>query len=602
MPTSYTNSLGLALPATGELSGTWGSTVNDYITQYLDSAIAGAQTLTTDADVTLTKTTGTALGATSSQYAILNCTGSRAAARNITVPAASKTYVVINATTGGFAVTLRGAGPTTGVSIANGERAVCAWNGSDFVKVASTGGDVTANNLTVNGNTTLGNTAVAGTLGVTGAATFSAGTANGVTYLNASKVLTSGSALTFDGTDFATTGNVTINNAKYYYGKNAAGSAVRLLGVNAGNVNYVGAIDSGPTEVNYGAATTITAQYWNIGGSEQMRLDSSGNLGIGTTNPTRKLQVSSVGTNYIASVNTGANPSCLLLGADPGGTALYSWTTVGGSTGVPLSFFTGASESMRLDTSGNLGLGVTPSAWAGFSVFQNSRGSVAGNTGELDFSHNAYFDGAWKYIANGFATNHYQTNGTYVWRTAPSGTAGNAISFTQAMTLDASGNLAIQDGKQYFWGSGRTAVQGSSASDTMQFFTASIERARITSGGDLLVGTTANPGVFNRSVVIDSGANTLAGVVFQNDTTGRGSTDGSHIGISSSDFVIVNLENAPIRLRTNNVERMVVKGPGQVRFVPLASAPGGAEAGDVYYDSGTNKLRCYNGTTWNDLF
>ena len=50
------------------------------------------------------------------------------------------------------------------------------------------------------------------------------------------------------------------------------------------------------------------------------------------------------------------------------------------------------------------------------------------------------------------------------------------------------------------------------------------------------------------------------------------------------------------------VERFRVKPGGQVRFVPLASAPASSQAGDVYYDSTTNKLRCYNGTTWNDLF
>jgi hypothetical protein len=48
--------------------------------------------------------------------------------------------------------------------------------------------------------------------------------------------------------------------------------------------------------------------------------------------------------------------------------------------------------------------------------------------------------------------------------------------------------------------------------------------------------------------------------------------------------------------------RLRVKPNGQARFIPLASAPAGAEAGDVYYDSGTNKLRCYDGTSWNDLF
>jgi hypothetical protein len=155
MPTSYTSLLGLALPVQGELQGTWGNEVNNYITSFLDAAVAGTQTLNTDADVTLTKTTGTALTGTSSQYVILNCTGSRAAARNITAPAASKFYLVINATTGGFAVTLRGAGPTTGVSIAAGERAVCAWNGSDFVKVANLNGAGSFTSLAVSGTTTL---------------------------------------------------------------------------------------------------------------------------------------------------------------------------------------------------------------------------------------------------------------------------------------------------------------------------------------------------------------------------------------------------------------------------------------------------------------
>lgn len=48
-------------------------------------------------------------------------------------------------------------------------------------------------------------------------------------------------------------------------------------------------------------------------------------------------------------------------------------------------------------------------------------------------------------------------------------------------------------------------------------------------------------------------------------------------------------------------ERMRIKSTGQVRFVPQTE-PATAQAGDVYYDSGTNKLRCYNGSIWNDLF
>jgi hypothetical protein len=57
----------------------------------------------------------------------------------------------------------------------------------------------------------------------------------------------------------------------------------------------------------------------------------------------------------------------------------------------------------------------------------------------------------------------------------------------------------------------------------------------------------------------------------------------------------------PMTLYAGSAERARVKTTGQVRFVPLASAPSGAEAGDVYYDNGTNKLRVYNGTSWVDL-
>lgn len=151
MPTSYTSLLGLALPVTGELSGTWGDTVNDYITQYLDASVAGTQTISgSQTAVTLSKTTASSLsqagsGATgSSQYMIINCTGNPASLLTITAPAASKPYIVINGTSTSQSVKIVGAGPTTGVTIPSGQRALVAWNGSDFVQVgASAGGSNT---------------------------------------------------------------------------------------------------------------------------------------------------------------------------------------------------------------------------------------------------------------------------------------------------------------------------------------------------------------------------------------------------------------------------------------------------------------------------
>ena len=143
MATSYTSLLGLALPVTGELAGTWGDTVNNAITSLLDSAVAGTTTLSTDADVSLTSNTG---AANQARQAILLCSGARTALRTITAPAQSKIYAVVNNTTGGYAVKIVGAGPTTGVTVAAGKTAIVVWNGSDFVEVAPATA-TTANNL-----------------------------------------------------------------------------------------------------------------------------------------------------------------------------------------------------------------------------------------------------------------------------------------------------------------------------------------------------------------------------------------------------------------------------------------------------------------------
>jgi hypothetical protein len=222
MATSYTSLLGLALPATGELSGTWGDTVNNFITSYIDASIAGTQTITTD--TTLTKTTGTSLGATSSQYMVLLCSPASA---NITVtaPAASKTYVVIN-TSATYTVTIRGAGPTTGVTIATSDKALVAWNGTDFVRVgASAGGTNTqvqfnssgnlagSSNLTFNGTTLTANTFTATNpvdvaSGGTGAATFTANNVllgNGTSAFQVVAPSTAGNVLTSNGTTWQST-------------------------------------------------------------------------------------------------------------------------------------------------------------------------------------------------------------------------------------------------------------------------------------------------------------------------------------------------------------------------------------------------------------
>jgi hypothetical protein len=217
--TNFSPLLGLALPTTGDLSGTWGATVNDSITQLLDSAVAGTTTLSADADVTLSTTNG---AANQARNAIILWTASNGATtRNITAPAQSKAYLVINSGTG--SIVLRGAGPTTGVTVTSGTKTLVAWNGSDFVKIASSSVSLTtdvtgtlpiANGGTGTTSTTFANltTNVTGTLpvgnGGTGATSLTANNVllgNGTSALQVVAPGTTGNVLTSNGTTWQST-------------------------------------------------------------------------------------------------------------------------------------------------------------------------------------------------------------------------------------------------------------------------------------------------------------------------------------------------------------------------------------------------------------
>jgi len=84
-------------------------------------------------------------------------------------------------------------------------------------------------------------------------------------------------------------------------------------------------------------------------------------------------------------------------------------------------------------------------------------------------NNNAYFTqgGQWTYIANGNASRYEQVSGTHAWSTAPSGTAGNAITFTQAMTLDASGNLLVGTTGNNYGSSGRGLIEVNGSTNSL---------------------------------------------------------------------------------------------------------------------------------------
>jgi len=135
MTINYTTLLGLAKPVTGTEANTWGDAVNDQITDLLDSAVAGAATISlTAGNVTLTSTNG---AADQARMAILILTGTPGTTRNVVAPSKSKTYIVVNQSDSSAVV--KGSA-TTGVTVRSGQAATCVWNGTDFEIVAS--GDV----------------------------------------------------------------------------------------------------------------------------------------------------------------------------------------------------------------------------------------------------------------------------------------------------------------------------------------------------------------------------------------------------------------------------------------------------------------------------
>ena len=199
-----TTLLGLVTPTQGTLSGTWGDTVNYGITDYVDIAIAGTLSFANDGAITLANTTGSSSGngfnTTTAQYMVIRITGTQSIVKIITGPSYSKLYMVDHAGATS-AVTFKAAGQS-GVSIAVGEKAFVYYNGTDYVKVAST--VVSGIVGPANGGTGVSNNA-ASTLTISGAFT----TALTVTGTTAVTLPTTGTLATLAGTETLTNKTLT---------------------------------------------------------------------------------------------------------------------------------------------------------------------------------------------------------------------------------------------------------------------------------------------------------------------------------------------------------------------------------------------------------
>ena len=200
-----------------------------------------------------------------------------------------------------------------------------------------------------------------------------------------------------------------------------------------------------------GTTNTMTLQ---TGGTERLRIDSTGNVGIGTSSPTQKLHIA--GTALVTPtdgwITSGVATQYF---GDVYGSIKYDYDTTNfliSSYGTFSIATNGTSPTTRLfiDGAGNLGLNVTPSAWGGNAkgLQITNYGSVSGNssTGIVSLASNAYesANSAWNRV-NGTSAGLYQISytGTHTWSRAVASAGGSAIAWTQSMTLDSTGNVGI---------------------------------------------------------------------------------------------------------------------------------------------------------------
>jgi len=321
-----------------------------------------------------------------------------------------------------------------------------------------------------------------------GAAAF---TLNGVPYANSTSTLTTGSALTFDGTNLTNTSSsvgtpeVAILNSATSAGANAR---LRIKAGGSGATTYGDAFVQFTDNLNWnwsigaGSSTSnalVFTSYFGLNLNEQARLTSSGleikqsqligyssyagigtnglavagNVGVGTASPAVKLHV--LGSSGSGAVQIGSSAGAnqyqyITFGGSIGGTD-FGWQVgrssntagLGGDGAFYFYDIKANATRMSIDAAGNLGLGVTPSNFAVVKAFQAEYATLAGNS-SVNLATNAYYNSGWKYTAAASALLYTADSGSHKWYVSTSAQVINTDpAFSQAMTLDASGNLMV---------------------------------------------------------------------------------------------------------------------------------------------------------------
>jgi len=497
-----------AITSTGAVGGTDLTASDDVIVQddvQLDSDAALIQ-LGEDQDVTLTHVADTGVlltGTTDEQLQIgdsgtylnqstdgtLNVTGDTivdVTAPNIKMSVDAAAYLNIATADGGA---------TTISQVSDGTDGIVIGDGGDTVSIASSALDLdTSGNITNAG--TIGSGAITSTGAVAGVGVDAGdGVVSSVGDIELDSISNEDGTLSM--TVAASTGNVTFNGAALSLGA-ATGTSLDLGSTTLFASRAITVDTGGVIDINLGTASgddfTIDTTAFVVEGN-------TGNVGIGTASP-----------DYLAHINSAATPSGnqLQVQANAAGgisTIVYSVDNssisfdaeynsgyksldAGSSFNIEkyqdaltIQYGTAAvgaavtfNDGIKLDVSGNIGLGVTPEGWAaGWEALQvgDRTGIINQDDATSGFAHNAYYDGSWKRIENEYATmyEHDGDSGTHNFYVAGTDAVDSAISWTTALTIENDGDISIGATQSLYFDGGSDTYVHEIAANILDFYT-----------------------------------------------------------------------------------------------------------------------------------